>query len=166
MADSYMVMNGPSPTTAAQVAVTTGTAIKTLLQLQTPSTRSLRIIQWWIEFDGSAAASPVKVELIDTAAVAATVTPFVAADITRWADPNAPASLLTLGSTASGYTASGEGAVTASRLLEAHWVPPTGGLFMQYPLGREPELAVSRNLRIRVTVGVAVNALVGLVWEE
>lgn len=159
-------MNGPSPTTAAQVATTTGTAIKTLLQIQTPATRTLRVIQWWIEFDGSAAAAPIKVELIDTAAVAATVTAFAAGDITKVGDPNAPASLVTLGTAASGYTASAEGTVTASRLIEAHWVPPTGGLFIQYPLGREPELAVSRNLRVRVTAAAAVNALVGVMWEE
>lgn len=166
MTDTYMVMNGPSPTTAAQVPITTGAAIKTLLQIQTAATRTLRIIQWWIEFDAAAAATPIRVELIDTAAVAATVTAFVAGDITKTGDPNAPASLITLGTAASGYTASAEGTVTASRLIEAHFVPPTGGLFIQYPLGREPELAISRNLRIRVTAAAAVLAYCGIQWEE
>lgn len=166
MADSYMVMNGPAPTTAAQVAVTTGTAIKTMLQITTPATRSARVIQWWIEFDASAAAAPVKVELIKTGAVAATVTAFVAGDITKWADPNAPNSLMTLGTANSGYTASAEGTITATDVIEAHWVPPTGGIYVQYPLGREPEMLVSEVLRIRVTSGVAYNCLCGITWEE
>ena len=35
----YKAWNGPMPTTAAQAAVSTGTAIITLLQIATPSTR-------------------------------------------------------------------------------------------------------------------------------
>lgn len=165
MADGYMVINGAAPGAAAPVAVTTGAAIKTMLQLATPSTRTLRVIQWWIEFDGSAAATPIKVELVETSG-GATVTAYAAADITKWGDANAPASLVTLSTTTSGYTSSGEGTPGTCRLFEAHFVPPTGGLFVQYPLGREPLLPVSKWLRIRVTAAAAVNCYAGLVWEE
>jgi hypothetical protein len=166
MADTYMAMNGPSPTAAAQVPVTTGTAIKTMLQIATPSTRTIKVVQWWVEFDGSAAATPIRVELLDSS-FAATITALVAADITKWSDPNAPTSLITIGSTtASGYTASAEGTPGTIRMLESHFVPPTGGLLIQYPLGREPEVPVSRFLRIRVTAAAAVNAYCGIVWEE
>src|SRR4051812_34538339 len=108
MADTYLMLNGTAPGAAAAVAVTTGTAIKTMLQLATPATRAIRIVQWSISFDGSAAATPIKVELVEPSG-AATVTAAIAADISKFSDPNAPASLLTLGTTATGYTASGEG---------------------------------------------------------
>ena len=60
----YLIANGPSPTTAAQVPVTTGTAIKTLLQVKPSSTKALQIVEWGISFDGSAAATPIKCELL------------------------------------------------------------------------------------------------------
>lgn len=165
MADTYMVVNGAAPGAAAPVAVTTGVAIKTMLQLSTPSTRAIRIVQWSISFDGSAAATPIKVELVETSA-AATVTAYGAADITKFSDPNAPASLLTLGTANSGYTASAEGTPGTSRAFFTDFVPPTGSIFIQYPLGREPELPVSKFLRIRVTAAAAVNAYCSIVWEE
>lgn len=165
MADSYLMVNGAAAGAAAPIVVTTGTAIKTMLQLASPSTRALRIIQWWVEFDGSVAATPIKVELVETTG-AATVTAAVAADISRFGDPNAPAPLVTLGATATGYTASGEGTPGVSRIFAYHLVPPTGGIFVQYPLGREPELPISKFLRIRVTAAAAVNCITGVVWEE
>ncbi len=51
MVHRYTTHNGPAPTTAAQQAVTTGTTIKTMLQLATPSTRQIRIIAWGFSLD-------------------------------------------------------------------------------------------------------------------
>lgn len=167
MANVFSVVNGAAGNAAAPVAVTTGTAIKTMIQLQPPATKPIKVIQWWCEFDASAAATPVRVELMHSTAVAATVTAFVAADITKVNTPDpATTSSVTLGTTASGYTASAEGTVTAGVQFEYHWVPPTGGIFIQYPLGREPIIPVSANLRLRVTSGVAYNCICGIVWEE
>lgn len=165
MAKNYLVANGPAPTTAAQAAVTTGTAIKTMLQLASPSTQDIRIIEWGISFDGSAAATPIKCELIETN-VAATVTAYAAADVIKLSHPNDPASLVTLGTTASGYTATAEGSITATRLLDAQFVAPTNQYLKQFPLGREPLVPVSKFLRIRVTAGAAVNCYCYIVWEE
>ena len=66
----YLIPNGPSPTTAAQAVVTTGTAIKTLLQAQASATMGLKIVEWGVSFDGSAAAAGIKVELLETAETA------------------------------------------------------------------------------------------------
>src|SRR3990167_562733 len=106
----YFAANGASPTTVAQVPVTTGAVIKTLLQVATPTTTDLKIIEWGISFDGSAAATPIKVELLQTD-VAATVTSLTP---TIWGDPNAPASLCVGGAAATGYTATAEGTITAA----------------------------------------------------
>jgi hypothetical protein len=46
MAQIYFAANGASPTTAAQIVVATGTAIKTLLQIATPSTAEIKVIEW------------------------------------------------------------------------------------------------------------------------
>jgi hypothetical protein len=165
-AKTYIAYNGPMVTTAAFVPVTTGTAIKTLLQVATPSTNELRIVEWGISFDGSAAATPGKVELIQTD-VAATVTAHVASGVQPNNDPNAPASLVSLGASATGYTATAEGTITATRYLDPpQLIAPTGQYVKQFPLGREPEVPASKFVRVRVTFAAAVNAVCYVVWEE
>jgi hypothetical protein len=162
----YQAHNYAQPTTAAFVPVTTGTSIKTLLQVAPPSTEDLVVIAWGIDFDGSAAAAPIKVELIDTD-TAATVTAHGASGIVKWSSPNDPGSLVTLSTTATGFTASAEGTVgSTSRLLSARQVPPNGGYEYEFPMGREPRVAVSRFLRIRVHAAAAVNASCWVRWIE
>lgn len=165
----YLIANGPSPTTAAQVPVTTGTAIKTLLQLSSSATKPAKIVEWGISFDGSAAAAPIKVELIETD-VAATVTAHVTAGIVKLdgealvgGDP--VTNLLPVGTAATGYTASAEGSITASRVLDVQLVAPTNQYLKQFPLGREPIMQISKFTRIRVTAGAAVNAYCYIVVE-
>ncbi|MEU4224271.1 hypothetical protein AB0F17_08260 [Nonomuraea sp. NPDC026600] len=153
-------------TTAALAPVTTGTAIKTMLQIATPSTRMIRVVEWGISFDGSTAAAPVKCELIQTD-VAATVTAHVAAGVQPYDDPGAPASLMTLGTSATGYTASAEGSITATRTGDVQFVAPTTQYVRQFPLGREFVVPVSKFLRVRVTLtGTAVNAYTYVIWIE
>src|SRR3990167_2307805 len=144
----YFLPNGPRPTTAAQAVVTTGTAIKTMLQvkLNASATTTGKIVEWGISFDGSAAATPIKCELLTTGAVKATITEFVAADIINL-DPNAPAvtddNPFAFGAAGdeSGYAASAEGTITATRMLDVAFVAPTNERTIQYPLGREPGFA-------------------------
>jgi len=160
----YLIGNGPMQTTAAFAVVTTGTAVKTLLQVKPGATTMLRIIEWGISFDGSAAATPGKVELIETGTVAATVTAAVANDITKY-DPDAIAqgdpttALIAVGTTATGYTASAEGTITAVRNLAGpQLIAPTGQFIQQFPMGREPTIQSGNIGRIRVTFAAAVNA--------
>lgn len=163
-ASIFKAFNGPSPTTGAQQSVTTGTAIKTLLQIATPSTKGLTILEWGISFDGAAAATPIKVELIDTD-VAATVTAHVAAGLPKL-NGMPDASLMTLGTGATGYTASAEGSITATRVLDCQFIAPTSQYIIQYPLDQGPVVAASRFLRIRVLAGTAVNAVCYITWQE
>lgn len=158
----YFAANGVSPTTAAQVAVTTGTTIKSMLQVATPATTGIIIAEWGISFDGSAAATPIKVEFLqtDVAATVTSVTP------TLWGDPNAPASLCVGGASATGHSATAEGTITATRMFDVQFVAPTNQYLKQFPLGREPEVPISKFLRIRVTAAAAVNAYCYIIWEE
>ena len=163
----YLFANGPFPTTAAQVAVTTGTAIKTLLQVKGVTALQFKVIEWGISFDGSAAATPIKCELLETGTVFATVTAAAAADIVKFADPNAPTSTtyFSVGTAATGYTASAEGTITASRMFDVQFIAPTNQYVKQFPLGREPTVDAVSSLRIRVTAGAAVNAYCYVVLE-
>ena len=158
----YQIFNGPAPTTAAQVPVTTGTAIKTLLQVKASATNPIKIIEWGVSFDGSAAATPIKVELVETD-VAATVTASAAADLVKLdaaalASGDQTTNLIPVGTTSTGYTSTSEGSITATRVFDAQLVAPTNQYVKQFPLGREPVIQVSKFARIRVTAGAAVNA--------
>lgn len=165
MAKTYRMYNGPMVTTNSAAKVATGTVLKTLLQISTPSTSSMRVTAWGISFDGITALTPGIVSLIQTD-VAATVTAAVANDIFKYNDPNAPASLMTLGTSATGYTASAEGATTATRYGDLQLIAPTTQYVYQFPLGREFEVPPSKFLRIRVNFGTSVNALCWIEWEE
>ena len=168
-AKTYGVMNGAAPGSGAAVPITTGTAIKTQLQLASATTNpSMRFVEWWCEFDGSTAATPIRVELIrHTGGAQTTLTAYVTADIARVNDPNAPVSAIQLGTALSGFNnTTTEITPTAAVSLETHFVPPTSGIYVQFPLGREPEVQTSAFARIRTTAGAAVNCYAGAMWEE
>lgn len=164
---TYIVRNGPMATTAAPAKVTTGTAVKTLLQVAPSSGNPIIVREWGISFDGSAAATPIQCELLETGTVAATVTAYVANDVQpflRQADVGA--SSITLGTAASGYTATAEGTITATRHGDTQLVAPTNQYVKQYPLGQEFFVPGGRFLRIRVTAGAAVNAWCYVIFTD
>jgi hypothetical protein len=170
----FMIANGAMPTTAAFVPVTTGTAIKTMLQVKPSATLAMKIIEWGYSLDSSAAATSGKIELIETD-VAATVTASVTADITKWdalalAGGDPVTNLIQVGTTSTGYTSSGEGSITAIRNLDMPQFATTSTSFVvnfmkQFPLGREPILQISKFARIRVTFGTAVNMYCYMIIE-
>jgi hypothetical protein len=163
MAKTYRAYNFAAPTTATPTLVTTGTAVKTMLQIATPSTEDLTVVEWGIMID--AGSTVVRAELIETD-VAATVTAHGATGILKMNNPNAPASVVTLGTAATGFTASAEGTITATRLLDLTVLTNAGKEWHQYPLGREPQMGVSKFLRVRLTASVAVNCACYIEWEE
>jgi hypothetical protein len=149
----YKTWNSAMPTTAAQSSVTTGTAIKTMLQIATPSTRQIQLISWGFSIDDPPGADGV-IELLQTD-VAATVTAHVAAGV-QPLDPNAPASLMTLSTSGTGYTATVEGSTTASRVFDCVSLSSTSGesgltYVYQWMPDERPIVAVSKFLRVRAT---------------
>jgi hypothetical protein len=163
----YIVTTGAMPTTAASVKISTGTAIKTLLQIATSATRPILVTEWGLDFDGNVANTPVQVELIDTYAIAATVTAHVAAGVQAFdALADTPASTVTLGTSATGYNASAEGSITQTRYGDLRLLPPTQPYIKQFPLGKEFYVPVSHILRIRVTAGTSVNASGSIQYQE
>jgi hypothetical protein len=159
-------------TTAAQAKVTTGAVIKTMLQVATPSSRQLQIISWGFSVDAPpATTSTGVVELLQTD-VAATVTAHVASGV-QPLDPNAPASLVSLGTAATGYSASAEGTITGTRLFDAIDIPglTAGGsgiepYMYQFMPDERPIVGTSKFLRVRATFGAAVNLRCWVTWDE
>lgn len=157
----YTAFNAAMATTSMTAAVTTGTALKTMLQIATPATRGLKVLAWGCSFDGATAG---QVELIQTD-VAATVTAHVAAGV-QPADVNETASLMTLGTTATGFTATAEGTTTASRLFDRQQLP-AGSSYTGPPLDQEWwRVPPSKFLRVRVLFGTAVNMACWIRWLE
>lgn len=170
MGHQYQTWNGPMPTAAAQAAATTGTAIKTMLQIATPATRQLTVISWGFGFRSTPGGSSV-VELLETD-VAATVTAHVASGV-QPLQPGVPASLMTLGVAATGYSASAEGAITATRVFAAKelYDNTVGGISAvnyeyQFMPDERPKIGVSKFLRIRTTFTTAANFVCWIVWDE
>lgn len=154
-------LTGPPALTAT--SATSGT-VKTILQIK-PGTQKIRIVEWGYGFDSNPAA-PVKVELVETGTVFATVTT-IGSGILKYNDTTGAASSCSAGTSATGFNATAEGTVTASRLLAFNY---DNSLFFkqQFPLGREPEVNGAYALRVRATPtsSVAVNMWTYVVWEE
>lgn len=158
----YTTWNGPAPTTAAQASVTTGTAIKTMLQLATPSTTQIEVLEYGFSLDDPPGADGV-IELLQTD-VAATVTAHVAATGVINLDPNGPTTLLTMGTSATGYTATAEGSITATRVFDTVSLSSVSGesglcYVRTFMPDDRPIVAVSKFLRVRATTPTTASDL-------
>ena len=160
-----MCSNAAMAAPGLTVPVVTGTALKTMLQVQASSTKQLRIVEWGISFDAAVAATPIRVELGRNNGPA-TVTAHVAANIVKWSDPNAPASSVTLSTTATGYTSSGEGSPNTTLPFDIQLISPTGQYVKQWAPPLAPLVAVSATVAIRVLAAAAVNAYCYMIWDE
>lgn len=147
----------------AIVEVATGTAIKTVLQIATPSSTDLRIRGWGISFDGVVAANPAGVVTLIDVSVAATVT---ALSPEKWGSDDSPASLCVSGTSASGYDASAEGAISGSRIIDGQDIHPQTGYAIWFPDNALPKVKASRFLRIRTLFSVDINCIPWVVWNE
>jgi hypothetical protein len=166
----YRCYNAPMQTTGAIVDVATGATTKTMLQIATPSTRQCQLIAWGYRIGTVPSTAESYVELLQTD-VAATVTAHAASGV-QPLDPNAPASLMTLGASATGYSASVEGTITATRTFDVVTIPPNAtaaaslSYSYQFMPDERPIVALSKFLRVRATMGSSVNMLCWVVWDE
>jgi len=158
------------PTTAAFATVTTGTAIKTMLQIKPFNV--CYIVEWGISSDAPASTGTYKCELLDTGTVFGTVTASADADVMKFdGAEGAVASVvgLTLGTSATGYTCTSEGSITAVKEFDLQLMNGTTSNGIQYvkqfPLGYRPKCIIGNAVRIRVTASVAVNAYCYMVLE-
>lgn len=163
----YITWNGPGPTTGAQQAVAVAAATKTMLQLSLPATRQLQVISWGYSLSAALAGT---IDLCQQNA-ADTVTAHVASGIPSL-DPNAPASLLTLGVSATGYSASAQGAPTVTRMLDSQQIGATAGnnelnYSYQFMPDERPIVSVSTFLKVRATfAATTANLQCWICWDE
>jgi hypothetical protein len=156
-----------APTTAAGVVTEIGTtaALATLIQVATPSTTAIKVVAWGISLDGiDPVAAPGIVQLIDCdvgMSSAASLTP------TKWGHTG-QASLCVggTGATASHDGAVTEGTITASQVIDDQELHDQTGYACWFPFDARPLVAVSRFLRLRITIASAVNSLPWIIWDE
>jgi hypothetical protein len=138
------------------IALSAATA-KSVIELGTGAADRCRIVQWSVTFDGtSATATPVKVEVGRFSAAVTTASSFTPVKL----DAAEGAAAIT-----AKHSTSTEGAGTADA-VEIYRVPPTSGMVLQYPLGREWVIGTSGFWRMRLTAAATVNATVQVTWDE
>lgn len=155
MLHRYRCYNSAMATTASMASVTTGTTIKTMLQLSTPSTRLIKLLAWGFSTDDPPGADAV-FDIIESD-TAATVTAHVASGVQPIVS-GIPASLLTLGASNTGFTSSSETNPTTTRTLDIvrmSSVSAEAAPVMEYKQvwdwDSAPVIAVSKFVRIRAT---------------
>ena len=141
------------------VALVAATA-KTLLEITSGAQDRVKIVEWWIDFDGaSGTAVPVKVEAERFSAAVTTATT-ATPDPLDGSDGTATATVK--------VTTTTEGAGTPTAY--SGWIKrvhPQGSFHYQAPLGRELILPKGGAFwRIRATAAAAVNATFGVIFEE
>jgi hypothetical protein len=173
-APTYLVFNSAMATVAAPDAQPTGTAIRTMLQIRPAIGQIIRPIAWGCSFDGSAAATPGVVELIETDVGATMSTAFGVNDVQPYGNANGTANTagatgvpLNLSTATSGFATGAvtEGTTTASRMADVQQIAPTNQYTMQWPLGREFEVIPQRYLRVRVTFSASVDMICWILFE-
>lgn len=162
----YLIGNSTATSTAAPVKQPTGTAIRTMLQLQIPAAPAgMWVCEWGISFD-AVNATPVEVELFGCTGAATMSTALVAADLIKY-NHTSSASQLTIGSTGASAFATAavtEGTVANYRGFDLQLVSQQWS--HQFPLGREPYCDVSTFIRVRVTAAVTSNAYIYVIVGE
>lgn len=168
MGNLYISTTGAEPTTAAQSSIAlTAATLQTVMQVATPSTKSIKVRAYGVSFDNNVANQPGSVELIQTD-VSVTATGSTSRTPTLYDGPLDEASLCVGGTTATCFHTSTaqEGTITAVRTLDLQFIPPTGNYEKWFPSDCLPKIPVSKFLRLRLKFPTVVNVYGWILWEE
>lgn len=161
----YVTYNAAMPTTGLPTKQTTGAAANALLQIQLPSTTQFSIVEWGISFDGSPSA--IQVNLVQTNAGATMSTATVASGLMPFTNPGAPASQAVIGATTNtGFSTAAVTPTGTTVVVFDSQILSTNTYIKQWPLAREPQIAVSTFIQVRCLAAVAVNCTTYVVWRE
>jgi hypothetical protein len=162
----YVAYNcGIDATTGVMAGTSYTTGAKCAIQLATPSTISVRVIEWGISFSGSAAGTPAVCTLAQASAATTSLTTHSTSTIMPTGD-NPKASSLTMGAGATGYGAATIITNTTERQFAGSLVGPTTQYEKQWPLGREPVVLPSKYLQLRINTAATLTAIAYIVFEE
>lgn len=146
------------------MVVATSAAVKTVLQVLTPSTTDIRVHGWGCSFAGIVATNPAGIVTLSDVDVAATSGTSITPE--EWGSDLLTASLCVGGTGATGYGFTTEGTVGATtRILDSQLVHPQSAYAVWFPEGG-PRVPPSRSLRIRTTFSVDINCIPWVVFEE
>lgn len=138
------------------------------IQLQVPSGRRIRIIEYGVSFNDTAAHTPARVELVEASTASTCSTAHTTSTVKAIGEDSGATSALTFGATTN--TGYGNGAITStttSRYFDSQFVPPTGQFVKQWPLGREPwSVGSGIYVQLRIQTSSNANAVAYIVWEE
>lgn len=157
--------NAFGATTATMVGTSYATGSKVAIQLATPSSLQLRVIEWGISFNGSAAGVPAVCELVQNGTASTCSSAHSTTTIQPIGDSTSSCRL-TMGTTTSGYGNGAISSATPDKYFDAQFVAPTSQYVMQWPLGREPIIPVSKYLQLRVNTAATLIALAYIKFEE
>ena len=139
---------------------------KVAIQLATPSGMQIRLVEWGVSFNGSAAGAPAVCELVQNGTAATVSTAHSTSTILPMGD-NTKTSGLTMGTTSSGY---GNGATSNSNVpdkyFDTQFIGPMSQYLKQWPLGREPIVAASKYCQLRINTAATLTAIAYIVFEE
>jgi len=160
-----------SATTAIAAGTSYATGAKVALQLNVPDTGLIRLVEWGVSFDGSAAATPALLEVAttDTATTGLTTHSTTLIKSLNEEGLTGPLSRLTMGTSATGYGAVAITSNTTLRSLDRQYVAPTNQYVKMWPLGREPVIGNGTTesfCQFRINTTATVLAIVYAVWEE
>lgn len=162
----YVAYNCAIDATTGVMAGTSYTATaKCAIQLATPSTISVRVVEWGVSFSGTAAAAPSIVTLAQASAATTSLTAHSTSTVMPIGD-NAKASSLTMGTGSTGYGAATIITNTTERQIAGALVAPTTQYEKQWPLGREPVILPSKYLQLRINTAATYTAIAYVVFEE
>jgi hypothetical protein len=137
----------------------------TILEVNPPANRKAIITEMSITFSGiSATDVPVLVQLVEVTAASAAGTAVTPAPLKDYGG-----SVGFVAATAAKKLPATEGTVV---VLKTYMVPPSSGLVIQYPLGREPEIvgaaAAAKGFAIRANrgAGAVINCDANIEFDE
>jgi hypothetical protein len=154
-ARGYVARSGSSGTATTPVPLVAATA-KTVVAVLGASSDTLNVDEIGISFDGvTSSAVPAIVELVEVSTLG-TSTSYTPQQVYGPAQAS---------SASAAYNASVDGTVQA---IKASWYVPVfnGLLIVQYPLGKEAQVAASRGFGLRVTAPAVVNCLPYIFFSE
>ncbi|MGW2206768.1 hypothetical protein [Streptomyces sp. NPDC001774] len=157
-----------SATTAIAAGTSYSTGAKVGLQLQVPDNGKIKLVEWGISMDGSAAATPALCEVATTDTATTSMTAHSATTIESL-DLYGVDSRLTMGTGGTAYGAVAITSNTTLRPLDRQYVAPTSQYVKMWPLGREPVIgsgSAENFLQFRINTTATVNAIIYAVWEE
>lgn len=157
-----------STTTAINGGTSYSTGAKVGLQLHVPDSGYIKLIEWGISMDGSAAATPATLEVATTDTPTTSMTAHSTTTV-KSLDIPGQSSRLTMGTGGTAYGAVAITSNTTLRPLERQFIAPTSQYIKMWPLGREPIIGngtAENFLQFRINTSATVNAIIYAVWEE